>query len=190
MKNSSIILTLKSAISSMTIYLLSSMILFLFFTEVHAQTSRVYIKLTDGAGQQIKGDAVTKGFERWIEANTINSGGKNNTEFSFTMNISGASASFKKALTNGELLLNGQATVISGTNTAGIPLTGYTIVMEKISVKACSEAMGCNNVMSTSVTLNATRIGWTYYQSSRGGIQTVSNKYGWDAEANTAWTNF
>ena len=64
-------------------------------------------------------DAVLKGFERWIEANTINSGGKNNTVFDFTMNISGASAAFKKALSNGELLLNGQATVISGTNTAG-----------------------------------------------------------------------
>ena len=38
--------------------------------------------------------------------------------------------------------------------------------------------------MSTSVTLNATRIGWTYYQSSRDGIQTVSNKYGWDAIIN------
>ena len=66
-----------------------------------AQKQDVYIKLTDVNGVQIKGDATLKGFERNMQALTTNSGGKNNVQFSFTMNISGASADLKKAMNAG-----------------------------------------------------------------------------------------
>jgi hypothetical protein len=62
--------------------------------------------------------------------------------------------------------------------------------MEKIRVQGCSEAMGCNSAMTTTVTLQATRIGWTYYQTDRTGALVVSNKYGYDAETGGQWTNF
>ena len=68
----------------------------------------MFIKLTDAKGQQIKGEAVMKGFEKWIGATTITSGGKNNTQLSFTMAVNGASADLKKAMANGELLVSGQ----------------------------------------------------------------------------------
>lgn len=77
-----------------------------------AQRQDVYIKLTDSQGLQIKGDAVTRGFERWMQALTVNSGGKNNTQLSFTMTISGASAELKRAMANGESLMNGQVNVM------------------------------------------------------------------------------
>jgi hypothetical protein len=41
--------------------------------------------------------------------------------------------------------------------------------------------------MNTTVLLQATRIGWTYYNT---GTQTVSRKFGWDAESNKEWVNF
>jgi hypothetical protein len=44
--------------------------------------------------------------------------------------------------------------------------------------------------MTTTVTLQATRIGWTYYQTDRAGTQVVTNKYGFDAETGGQWTNF
>ncbi|MGZ5220134.1 MAG: hypothetical protein ACXWC7_08650 [Chitinophagaceae bacterium] len=47
--------------------------------------------------------------------------------------------------------------------------------MEKIKVTSCNESMGCNTVMTTSVTLQATRIGCTYYQTNATGTQTISN---------------
>jgi type VI protein secretion system component Hcp len=90
-----------------------------------SQKTDVYVKLTDAKGQQIKGDAVVKGFERWIGATTISSGGKNNTELSFTMPVSGASADLKRTLATGELLLNGQVTVLSPNQTGGGP--GYLL---------------------------------------------------------------
>ena len=69
-------------------------------------------------------------------------------------------------------------------------MTSYTIKMENIAVLTCFEAMGCNNAMNTTVTLQATRIGWTYYDAATAGAQTVSRKFGWDAENNIEWNSF
>lgn len=155
-----------------------------------AQKTDVFIKLTDARNQPIKGEAVLKGFERWIGATSMNSGGKNNSQLDFTMNISGASADLKRALTGGELLLNGQVTVTTLDASAFRPVTVYTIKMEMIRVLACSEVMGCNNQMSTTVSLKATRIGWTYYQADKTGGITVSRKYGWDEDIKSEWASF
>ena len=155
-----------------------------------AQKSEVFIKLTDAKGQQIKGESVLKGFENWLGATSINATGKNNTQLSFTMTVNGASADLKRALANGELLLNGQVSVMVPNQSTGRPATSYTIKMEKIAVLTCNEAMGCNNVLNTTVTLQATRIGWTYYNQSSTGAQTVSRKFGWDAEMNGEWAAF
>ena len=155
-----------------------------------AQKTDVFIKLTDARGQQIKGEAVLKGFERWIGATSINSGGKNNSQLDFTMNISGASADLKRALSSGELLLNGQVTVTTSDASSVRPATAYTIKMEMISVLACSETMGCNNQMTTTVTLKAIRIGWTYYQTDKTGATAVARKYGWDEGTQAEWAAF
>jgi hypothetical protein len=45
-----------------------------------AQKTDVFIKLTDSKGQQLKGDVMLKGYERWIDATTLNSAAKNNTQ--------------------------------------------------------------------------------------------------------------
>ena len=153
-----------------------------------SQTSNVFIKLTDAKGQPIKGESVLKGYERWIQANTIASVGKNNTQLGFTMQVAGASADLKKAMSNGEFLLTGEVTVVTLNQAAGTLV--YTIKMEQITVLSCAETMGCNNTMSTTVSLQATRIGWTYYTAGKTGASTVSRKYGWDADAKAEWTNF
>lgn len=153
-----------------------------------SQKQDVFIKLTDFKGIQITGDAVLKGFERSMQALTTSSGGKNNTQFSFTMNVTGASADLKRIMNAGEFLVSGVVTVLQSGVTR--PMITYTIKMEKIKVVFCNESMGCNNVMTTSVTLQATRIGWTYYQTNSTGAQAVSSKYGYDAEAGGPWANF
>jgi type VI protein secretion system component Hcp len=68
-----------------------------------AQKTDVFVRLTDAKGQQIKGDAVMKGFENWLGATTFNTASKTNTLLSFTMTVNGASADLKKAAANGEL---------------------------------------------------------------------------------------
>ena len=165
-------------------------ILLLFPIATFSQKQAVYIKLTDARAQQIKGDALLKGFERWLQAATISSSGKNNSQVNFTMNISGASADLKRALSNGELLPNGQVTVTTSDASSVRPVTAYTIQMENISVLACSETMGCNSQMTTTVTLKAARIGWTYYQIDKTGATVVSRKYGWDDDTQAEWAAF
>jgi type VI protein secretion system component Hcp len=156
-----------------------------------SQKASTFIRLTDARSQQIKGESATKGFERWIEATSTNSAGKNNTQFSFTMMVAGASADLKRAMTNGESLIDGQvAFTAMDPQGSGRMITTYTVKMERISVISCNEAMGCNGVTNTTVTLQATRIGWTYYQTGKTGAAVVSKKYGWDAESNKEWTNF
>jgi hypothetical protein len=163
-------------------------ILFLLPLFARAQKQDVYIKLTDANGMQIKGEVALKGFERTLQALTINTGGKTNTTFSFTMNVTGASADLKRTMNAGEFLTSGLVTVLQPGITR--PITIYTIKMERIKVLSCTESMGCNNILTTSVTLQATRIGWTYYQTSPTGTQTVSSKYGYDADSGGSWTNF
>jgi type VI protein secretion system component Hcp len=154
-----------------------------------AQKTDVFIKLTDANGLQIKGESVTKGFEKWIGATNITSSGKNNTQLNFTMLISGASADLKKTMAYGAYLINGQVSVMVPNPSGGAPLTSYIIKMENILVTTCYEAMGCNTMMNTTVMLQATRIGWTYYTTS-GGVQTVSRKFGWDSSIGKEWINF
>lgn len=155
-----------------------------------AQRQDVYINLTDAGGQQIKGDALVKGFERSISALTFASGGKNNSQINFTMNIGGASADLKRAMGSGALLVNGSINVLQASSATGRPMLLYSIKMENIRVISCSESMGCNNVMTTTTVLAATRIGFTYFQMDSKGKQTISQKYGFDMDSGKEWTNF
>ncbi len=154
-----------------------------------AQKTDTYIKLIDASGQLIKGDAVAKGFEKNINVLSFANSGKNNAQFSFSMNINGAGADLKRAMSSGSLLPNGILTVtqLSG---GGAPVISYTIKMENVRVSSCAESMGCNGVMTTTTVLTATRIGWTYYQQDNTGRSAVSRKYGFDNETGREWTNF
>ncbi|MBL7725114.1 MAG: type VI secretion system tube protein Hcp [Chitinophagaceae bacterium] len=164
-------------------------LLFIPFTTLAQKGQEVYLKLTDASGQQIKGDAVARGHERSIGVLSFATAGKNNSQLSFSMNITGASADLKRAMGNGSLLLNGQVSVMQS-GVSGMPATLYTIKMENIRVNNCAESMGCNGITTTSAVLTATRIGWTYYQTDGSGKQTVSRKYGFDSDTGREWTNF
>jgi type VI protein secretion system component Hcp len=155
-----------------------------------AQKQEVFIKLVDANGKQISGDAVVKGFEKQLYALTVGSAGKNNTQVTFSMTITGASADLKRAMTNGETLQSGMVTVTQLNPSMGRPMVVYSIKIEEIKVNACSESMGCNSAMTTSASITATRIGWTYYQNNPNGTQTVSRKYGFDSASGKEWTNF
>ena len=153
-----------------------------------SQSQQVFIKLTDNSGQLIKGDAVLKGFERAIEAITMNSTGKNNTQLDFTMQVTGASADLKNAMVTGRLLSSGEVSVITPNLAAVTKL--YTIKMEEITVLSCAETMGCNSTVTTTVSLRATRIGWTHYSQNKTGATVVSRKFGWDSVAGVEWSSF
>ncbi|MEO7044934.1 MAG: type VI secretion system tube protein Hcp [Ferruginibacter sp.] len=155
-----------------------------------AQKQDVYVKLLDANGKQIIGDAMAKGLEKQLYALTMNTGGKNNSQIIFSMNVLSASADLKKAMNNGEILQGGTIVVAQKSLSTGNPVYQYSITMEGIRINACAETMGCNSAMNTNVTMTATRIGWTYYQQNSNGPRSVSKKYGFDSETGKEWTNF
>ena len=163
-------------------------ILMLLPLTVLAQKQEVYLNLNDATGMQIKGDAVKRGFERSIYILSFSSGGKNNSQLSFNMNVIGASADLKRLMSNGLLLQNAILTVTDPKMAVQNIL--YTIKMEGITVKSCTEAMGCNAAINSSAVVTAARMGWTYYQQDGTGKLIVSRKYGYDNEAGKEWTNF
>jgi len=149
-----------------------------------AQRQETYAKLINASGMQIKGDAVTKGFERWIIALTNSNGGKNNTEVTFTMNISGACADLRNANINGEILQKSELTTTQTSRDGRMPVV-KNIKMEGIKVISYSESG-----TEASVTLRANRIGWIYYQQSTKGTWTVANKTSYDASTGGIWKDF
>ncbi|MGC8751349.1 hypothetical protein [Hydrotalea sp.] len=154
-----------------------------------AQNQRVYLKLFDETGKLIKGDAFMRGFEGNISILSFSEGGKNSNQFIFSMNITGASADLKRAMQLGIVLKNGLLSVLQMGNSGQLVL-GNTVFMENVRVINCTEAMGCNGLLSTQVTLAPAKVGWTYYQTDALGKTTISRKYGFDNESGTQWNNF
>lgn len=107
--------------------------LFIPFISLAQKGQTFYLKLIDASGQQIKGDAFTKGYERSIDVLSFASAGKNNSQLSFSMNVTGASADLKKVMGNGTLLPAGILSVLQPGGTGG-PIVMYTIKMENIRV--------------------------------------------------------
>ncbi len=156
---------------------------------IRCPKTETYIKLTDASGQQIKGDTMVRGFERSITALSFTSGGKDNGQLSFSMNITGAPADLKREMTNGRFFPDGTLTVTQP-NGFGAPSISCMIKMENIRVNNCAESMDCNGVMTTIAVITATRIGWTYFQQDRSGKLAVSRKDGFDNDSGKEWTNF
>lgn len=149
-----------------------------------AQRTETYLKLVNASGLQLKGDAVTKGFEKWLFITSSSQGGKNNTQLTFTMNISGASADLRKAVSTGEFLNTGDLTTIQ-VDAEGRRVTISQVKMEKVKIISYAESG-----TQATVTIQSTRIGWIYYQQSNKGTWVVSNKYSYDAETGGEWKGF
>ncbi|MET0461889.1 MAG: hypothetical protein ABW007_02000 [Chitinophagaceae bacterium] len=148
-------------------------------------TTEDFGKFTNADGAVIKGSSLVRGFERQIEVeNLVAASTNNNTTVKFSMPSGAATNEFRNALNNGRKLRSGEiiVTVIASDRR----VTKHKINLEDISVLSCEDRAG-----NTLVTLDATRIGWTYYvNDQRSGKQTVSSKSGWDAAKKQAWTGF
>lgn len=164
-------------------------LLLLSATIAQAQIPGIYLNLYNNNGAMIAGTGQVKGYEKWIESLTFNTGGQNNTTIEFTMPISGASADLMAAMNRGLFLPKGQ---VSSLDYSGGGRTGavYTITMENIRVLSCRDIQGCTGGLVTLVQLQATRIGFTYYQVTPDGRTIISRKYGFDTETNGEWLKF
>ncbi len=148
-------------------------------------TTEDFGRFTNAAGAVIKGSSVTRGFERQIIIeNLVAASTNNNTSVKLSIPTDAAVNEFRNALNNGQRLKSGE--IIVTAITADRRINKYKINMEDIAVLSCEDKGG-----NTMLTLDAARIGWTYYANDqRSGKQTVSSKIGWDAAKKRAWTEF
>lgn len=154
------------------------------------QEEQVYMKLYNAEGKMIAGNVTIQRFEGAIQALTLSSSGDHNTELTFTMPVSGASARLKGMQANREELLTGTISAMRVNEQNGTLQPNYIIKMEKVTIITCTDSKGSGGSTVTNVVLKATRIGWTYYTSDRSGKSVISQKYGWDSSTGQSWNNF
>jgi len=161
------------------------LLLLLPLTTLAQKNTESFGKFINTDGSLIKGTSMVKGYERQIEAHSlISNSSTNSTVLRFAMPISGATGTLRSFI-NAKQRLPKAEIVVTYLSTDR-RLLQYKIYMENIAVEECTDADGF-----TTIQLNATRIGWTYYNDlSRSSTQTIASKTGWNAETNTSWTNF
>lgn len=149
-----------------------------------AQKDESFAKFINEDGSVIKGSSTVKLYERQIPVyNVETNASSNSTAVKFVMNQEAATGILRDISINRKKMRSGEiaVTYISFDRR----FIRYKITMENIAVTEVTDANG-----NSTVQLNATRIGWTYYSYTKSGLQTISSKNGWDAERRTAWTGF
>lgn len=150
-----------------------------------AQTKQqTFLKLTDPNGQMIRGTSTQRFYERQIIASFFSGVSSGNPQIQFTMPPGAASAALTNLIGSKQNLLNGLFSITQYGET-GLALL-YSVRLEDIKVISVREGEG-----GTNVTLQASRIGTTYYQyDRRTGQRVVSGKTGFDFTSNSNWNNF
>jgi type VI protein secretion system component Hcp len=158
--------------------------LLMFPALLFAQKDESFAKFINEDASVIKGSSLVKLYERQIAVYTIETNASaNSTAIKFVMNTEAATAVFRDISISGKKMRSGEiaVTYISYDRR----FVRYKINMENIAVTEVTDTNG-----SSTVKLNASRIGWTYYSYTKNGLQTIGSKSGWDAERRTAWTSF
>ena len=161
-------------------------LILLFFSPIllWAQKDETFAKFINEDGSVIKGSSMTQFYERQIPLYNLetNSAG-NSTIVRFIMPTESASGVFRNIMNSQGRMRSGeiQVTYIS----LDRRLVRFKINMENIAIEECTDSGG-----TTVVQLHATRIGWTYYNYTKSGTQTVASKSGWDEQLRASWTAF
>ncbi|NCU05538.1 MAG: hypothetical protein GXC73_16320 [Chitinophagaceae bacterium] len=145
---------------------------------------QTFLQITDAGGQLIRGTSVQKFYERQIIATSFSGVTAGNAQVQFMMPSGGASATLANMQGSKETIPYAVFTNIVPAEPTWNVLS--TVRLEAIRVISVQDANG-----STSVTLQAERIGTTYYQNNlKTGIRTVSGKTGYDFKAGQTWNTF
>lgn len=145
---------------------------------------QVYLQLTDPSGQMIRGASMQRGYERQIIATSFSGVTTGNPQVQFSMSSSAASATLTTLQGSKSKLPFAVFTITQYAEQGSIVI--QTVRLEGVIVIKTEDANG-----STNVTLQADRIGTTYFQYNRKtGIRSVSGKTGYDFTSKKEWTEF
>lgn len=144
----------------------------------------IFLQITDANGQLLRGTSTQRGYERQIIVTSFSGVTTGKAQLQFTMPSGAVSATLAN-------MQGSKATIPSAVFTVTEPAEARlhvlsTVRLEAIRVLTVEDANG-----STSITLQATRVGTTYYQYNlRTGLRTVSGKTGYDYSTGQSWNTF
>lgn len=165
-------------------YLLLSALLAISGAATSQTKQETFLQIVDANGQPVRGTSVQRFYERQIIATGFSGVTAGKAQVQFTMPSGGASATLAT-------LQGSKETIPYAVFTNTVPAEPTwnvlsTVRLEAIRVISVQDANG-----STSVTLQAERIGTTYYQNNlKTGIRSVTGKTGYDFKTGQTWNAF
>lgn len=145
---------------------------------------QTFLQIVDANGQLIRGTSLQRGYERQIIATTFSGVTAGKAQAQFTMPSGGASAILATLQGKKEAIPYAVFTITIPAE-AGLNVLS-TVRLEAIRVLSVEDANG-----TTSVILQASRIGTTYFQYNlKTGIRSVTGKTGYDFATGQTWNAF
>mgnify|MGYP006179118285 FL=1 len=155
------------------------------FTSADIQLKQqTFLQMVDAKGQLIQGSSVQRGYERLITATFFSGVTTGNAQEKYTMPSGGASAVLA-TMQGSKQKLPYAVFTITEPGEARLNVLS-TIRLESVSIIRVEDVNG-----STNVTLQAARIGTTYFQQNlKTGVRTISGKTGFDYTTGQTWNSF
>lgn len=157
---------------------------FLFGWAYPQSKQQIFLTIVDVNSQLIRGTSLQRGFERQIIVTAFSGVSTGNAQVKFSMPSGAASATLATMQGRKETL---PYAVFSNTEPVEARLQIMsTIRLESLRIITVEDVNG-----STHVTLQAARIGTTYFQyDPKTGVRTVSGKTGYDYTTRQVWGSY
>lgn len=145
---------------------------------------QIFLQMVDVNGVAIRGTSVQRGYERQIIVTSFSGVTTGNPQVQFSFPSGGASATLSTMKGSKQTIPYAVFTVTEPGEARLNVLS--TIRLESVSIIRVEDVNG-----STNVTLQAARIGTTYFQNNlKTGIRTISGKTGFDYTTGQTWNSF
>ena len=145
---------------------------------------QIFLQMVDANGQLIRGTSVQRFYERQIIVTSFSGVTTGKAQMQFSMPSGGTSATLSSMQGSKETIPYAVFTITVPAEPTWNVLS--TVRLELVRVLTVEDVNG-----STSVTVQAGRIGTTYFQNNlKTGIRTVTGKTGYDYTTGQTWNAF
>ena len=165
-------------------FLMLSVLMIMLASGTTQSKQQIFLQMVDANGQLIRGTSVQRFYERQIIVTSFSGVTTGKAQIQFIMPSGGASATLARMQGSKETIPYAVFTITVPAEPTWNVLS--TVRLEVIRVISVQDANG-----STSVTLQAERIGTTYFQNNlKTGIRSVTGKTGYDFKTGQTWNSF
>ena len=165
-------------------FLMLSVLMIMLASGTTQSKQQIFLQMVDANGQLIRGTSVQRFYERQIIVTSFSGVTTGKAQMQFSMPSGGTSATLSSMQGNKETIPYAVFTITVPAEPTWNVLS--TVRLELVRVLTVEDVNG-----STSVTVQAGRIGTTYFQNNlKTGIRTVTGKTGYDYTTGQTWNAF